>query len=290
MASTELTDYITFLTQRGKLPAAELYLSLLSGFENWLEIHYNRTIDSFTQNNVVLYIEIYENANTANAFLAALKGYCNYRVGELNQGDPRFNIEMQRLTQVKNIPRRRLRRKIEKVALEPIEVNRLLKRLRYDRVDDVMYAGAVVHFYFGARPIELAKFIETAKINWNAREMIILTAKTRNERYLAWHENLTPFLKLWYEHAPYPYPSEWLTKRLNKYRAGSLTITSKVARKTVQTQMRLHGVDDYIIDAILGHESKTSAIGDVYTDQTLLMPKIREALIDRHYLIANNII
>lgn len=290
MASNELQNYITFLNHRGKHSAAKLYGSLLSGFEKWLHTNYNRTIDQFTQNNVLIYMESYDNANTANAFLEAIKGYCNYHLGELNQGDPQFNTEMHRLAQIKNIPRRRVQRKIRKTALEPFEVARLLERLRQDQADDVFYAGTVVHFYFGARPIELAKFIANAKINWNACEMIILTAKTHNERYLSWHPRLTPYLKTWYEHAPYPYPSEWLTKRIHIYRAGDLVITAKVARKTVQTQMRLSGVDDFIIDAILGHESQTSAIGDVYTDQTLLIPKIREALGENHYMIKNNII
>lgn len=269
-----------------------MYSSLLANFEEWLIQSRGRNIDIFTSNDVADFRDSRESADTANSFLAAIRGYCRFRVGELEEDDPDLNKEIHRLTRITNLPRKRRTKKLVKVALEPEELRGFINKMKRNAMDEQIIAGVIVHFYFGNRPIEFAHpfFVKKMRIDWEKNEMIALTAKTRDERYLAWHPNLTPYLETWLDGAPYLYPSEYITKHIRHYTINGLKMTAKVARKTVQTQMRLGKIPDYIIDAILGHVSKTSAIGDIYTDFTQVMPRVKDVMTNKHYMILNKII
>lgn len=291
-----LDDYKNYLKRINKSPSSKTYFSVLTGFKSWLNDTYGKSFDNFTSNDALEYKNTQNSADSENMFMAALKGYCNYRIGSYDSDDPRINKEFHRLTQLKQIPRRRKTKTFKKVALNPDELKQLLRQIRKDNAnienpfDDLLYVGTIIQFYFGARPIELAYHIKDARINWEKCEMIIHTAKIGDERYLAWHPKLTPYMKVWCENAPYPSPSEWLTKKIRKYNIDGMRITAKTARKTVETQMRISDINDFLTDKILGHVSKTSAIGDVYTDFTQVAPLLKDVFINKHYMIVNNII
>jgi integrase len=135
-------------------------------------------------------------------------------------------------------------------------------------------------------------------VDLKKREMIVQTAKTGVERYLAWHPRLDPYIKTWYDYVKrrggLPYSGQWLTKTL-KYEMGTrvveigkTAVTSRTCRRTFETQMRLLGVQDIIIRAVLGHTDVS--MSDVYTDWTEFAPEIRKVMENNHYMILNKVI
>ena len=117
--------------------------------------------------------------------------------------------------------------------------------------NNLIYDGVILHFYFGARPIELAYWLRTsgvehpAKINWKDRSMQLYTAKTGDYRYLAWHPAVTPYLKEWFDAIRSPSlftdPNEWLTRRVNKYTVAGVHITAKSREKIRADQFQNFG-------------------------------------------------
>jgi hypothetical protein len=156
----------------------------------------------------------------------------------------------------------------------------------------------VLSAYFGWRPIEGELYLTQSKINWRENSVVIRTAKTGNERFLCWDENITPFIEDVTSARSIAYPGQYLTKQLYKYQniqkhtlIKGITLTAKTFRKTFQTNERLMGINDMFIDYILGHESRGSRIGDVYTDFTQFEDRIRQIMTsEEHYMIANGII
>jgi len=206
---------------------------------------------------------------------------------------------MQRFNQLKLLRPRRRPKKLVKFSLTAPDLKILLKRLKDAKVSDELYAGVVVLFYFGARPREMAEFLAKARISFEKREMFIQTEKTLVERYLAWHPKMDVYMKTWYAFVTkdgrkgLPYPGEWITKSLKTKLKTSLVVqgvrvTSRTARRTFQTQMRLGGAADIIIRVVLGHTDKT--ISDVYTDFTQYVPVVREMMINNHYMVKNGVI
>lgn len=271
----------------------QTYGSLLTNFEIWLDTK-NKSFANFTSLDLQEYSRASYGTASANTLLAAVKAYLKYRVASLPMGDPKIMAETHRENQIRLLRAERTPSKIRKKALTVDELIELIKTMREDEVSDTALCGAVVTFYFGARPSELAVHLKTARIDWDAHDMIIKTSKRGgSERYLVWHPKITPFLKTWYESlGKIPYPEEWMTKRLNRYTVNGLKVTSRVARRTFQTNMRNLGVEDFYIDMILGHVSRSSPIGDVYTDfsDPKFKNKIREVMCDKHYMITGKVI
>jgi hypothetical protein len=52
--------------------------------------------------------------------------------------------------------------------------------------------------------------------------------------------------------------------------------------------MRLRGVADITIRAILGHTD--TSMSDVYTDWTMFVPVVQETMRENHYMIAGGVI
>jgi site-specific recombinase XerD len=289
-----LNDFMRYLKKsRYSQDTIDTYNSLLSKFEDWLGSK-NKTIDNFTQIDVDEYRRASYSASSSNTFLAAVKSYLRFRVGSLPLGAPNLLQETQRENQIRLLRAGRSPSKIRKTALTEKEVGSLLKKMQKE-TDPLVFAGAVLAFYFGARITEQSSEMKKARINWKKQEMIIPTLKRGegSERFLAWHESISPFLKLWYEHLDeITYPREWLTKRLRNYKVDGLRVTCRVARHSFQTNMRIHGVDDLYIDLLLGHVSRSSAIGDIYTDfsDPAFKNKIHEIMTNQHYMVAGGIV
>ena len=84
--------------------------------------------------------------------------------------------------------------------------------------------------------------------------------------------------------------NEWLTRRINSYTVAGVKVTAKTGRRSVQTNFRISGIPDYITDAVLGHISRSSAIGDQYTDFAMFEPEIRKAMEEQHYMITGGVL
>ena len=290
--------YLDHLKITGKPKAAKTYGSLLNSFEKWLDKR-GLSIENTTVVMVDEYLSTVTSSKTVQSILNAVRGYFRHRYMLLPMGDPSAGIELQRFNQLKMLRPRRRPKKLVKMSLTPAELSQLLSKMKEAKVSDELYAGVVVLFYFGARPGEMAGLLAEAKVSFAKREMFIQTEKNRIERYLAWHPKLDPYIKLWHEFVTnrgrkgLPYPGEWITINLkNKMGASRITggvrVTSRTARRTFQTQMRLLNVPDIIIRVVLGHTDKT--ISDVYTDWTQYVPIVREAMTDSHYMIKNKVI
>ena len=290
-----VSKYIAHMKTTGKLGGAKTSGSLLNSFEKWLDAR-AMSIEDITINTVDEYLST---VGSAQPVLNAIRGYFRYRYTSLPMGHPAVMTEMQRYNQLSLVRPKRKPKKLAKVALTTEELSALLKKMKQKGVSEELYAGIVVLFYFGARPGEMAEYLATARISFEKREMFIQTEKTHVERYLAWSPALDPYIKLWYKFVTadgrkgLPYPGQWLTMKL-KYEMGSgrvtggVRVTSRTARKTFQTQMRLLNVPDIIIRAILGHTDNT--MSDVYTDWTQFAPIIRENLLNTHYMIKGGLI
>jgi len=287
--------YIQHLKTTGKAAGAKTWGSLLNSFEHWLEDR-KLAIDDIPASVVDEYLST---VGSPRSVLTAIRGYFRYRYMQLPMGDESAPSELQRYNQIGMIRTKRVPKKFEKMALSTDDLKLLLKRMQDAEVSSEMYAGVVVLFYFGARPGEMAEFLATAKISFTKREMFIKTEKTLAIRYLAWHPNLDPYMRTWYDFVTaagkdgLPYPGQWLTMKLKYHMGkgrivGGVEVTSRTARRTFETQSRLLGMSDLIIQATLGHTSKN--ISDVYTDFTQFGPIIRTALTENHYMIKGGVI
>jgi hypothetical protein len=285
----EIRNYAAHLAGTGREPAGKLYSSVLGKFSFWLTQRH-RDFSSFTTVDVETYLHSIDNTNTANAFLAGLKGYMKYRCASLPVDSPNVMRETQRYNQINLMRAQAVHPKRVKTSLTPEELIKLLETIEKTEKNDLVYAGAVVHFYFGARPVELAHWLRYAKINWEKNSMVVMTAKTHRERFLAWHKNLTPYLNKWYSALPVSENAKWITRRLGRYSVDGMKVTAKTGRRTLQTQFRLRGIDDMITDTVLGHVSGTSKMGDTYTDFEQFDTQIRDVMVNKHYMIQENII
>ena len=280
MTSIEaFTEYIK--RQRGWRTAKPYYFTLRK-FDSWLRER-GKTIDEFTIPDVELFMSELA-PRTANVFLSAIRRYARWRA-ENALGIEDFMFEQRRLMGLYNVRPARVPRRIKKEALNPDELSRLLEAVR---LDPELYTATVVHFYFGWRPLEGTAHFARAQINWDERYMILQTAKAKHERILPWAEEVDRFVRDWHKTVKrivrYEFPEQWYTKRIKRVSENVLgfRVTAKTARKTVETQFRKRGIEQWKIDAILGHTTK---IPDVYSDWTELLEDLRVVMEKEHYLL-----
>lgn len=294
----EINRFAKYLTSVGKNPAARIYKSSLRGFSSWMDAR-KKTFDTFTVIDVQQYMTGLKNNSTANIFLGAIRGYMKFRNVTLQTGDPRVLIETQRENQLRGIGYRSKRTKRVKVALSVDELKEFLaileKKPKTPR-NELVHSGVILHFYFGARPVELGYWLRTsgvefpAEINWKDNTMLLYTAKRGVFRFLAWHPAITHHLKRWCAALPtFIFPNEWLTSRINCHTIGGVHITAKTGRRTFQTQSRLLGIPDHVVDHVMGHASR-SPMGDQYTDFTQYESQIKDAMIRDHYMVKGGIL
>lgn len=291
--------YIDHLITTGKKGAADTYGSLLVSYQRWLRQKKGIGLNDSTVTHLDEYVSELSSDSTVKITVAAVKGYFKHRYSSLPIGDPRVMDEMQRFNQLQLLRPKKKRKQLKKISLNATELKQLLAKMKKAGVSDNLYAGMVVLFYFGARAGEFAHYLHTARVDFSKHEMILMTEKTLVERYLAWHPTLDPYLETWYKFVMskaggLPYPGEWLTKTL-KYEMGTrsvdiggVSVTSRTCRRTFETQMRVLGVQDIIIRAVLGHTD--GSMSDVYTDWTEFAPLIKDAMVDSHYMIVHGVI
>ena len=277
-------EFIEYYESLGK-KIAKPYYYLLKGFEEWLEER-NKDINNFTPNDVEMYFRRVATSSprSANLFLSAVRKYAEWRTRGATT-DQEFMREQRRLMAIQGIRMVKVPREIKKEALSAPELKRLILAT-IGRPE--LLAGTVVHFYFGWRPYEGAVLIADADVHWDENYMIIRTAKVGNERILVWSDDVSPFVEYWYDFAvdrlsQLSSPEEWYTKAIKPVaRRLGLKVTARTGRKTFETQMRKAGVEQWAINFILGH---TTSIPDVYTDWDELREKLRDIMVNKHYMI-----
>jgi integrase len=297
-----VSGYIQYLKNSNKMGSARNYRFSISAFERWLR-PFGKDIDTFSINDVNMYIAGMGSPKSANLFRSALIGYMKYRAGSLPLGDPMAVIEFQKVSQIGLVVSRRMEREIKKTSLTPTEVNILLDKIKKN-FGEPIYSFAMFYAYFGARPGEVEGFyignrlysLANAKIDWKNRKMIIMTEKTHSERLLFWNYKMDKHIHTILDALPVPYPARYFTLHMyrwqskGKNRIGGIATTAKTFRRTFQTNQRLLGQPDILIDHELGHVSKTSSIGDVYTDFSQFEPQLREMMDRYHYMIIHGIL
>ena len=267
--------------QRGWRTAKPYYFTLKK-FERYLH-NRGKTIDEFTVPDVEAFMSELS-PRTANVFLSAIRRYARWRAENAGTTEE-FMLEQRRLMGLYNVRPVRVPRQIRKEALSIDELAKLLDAVRED---PELYAATVVHFYFGWRPIEGTVHFMEAQIHWDERYMILKTAKAKHERILPWAEEVDEYLRRWYRTVKrvvhYSFPEEFFTKRIKPVAENVLgfRVTAKTARKTVETQFRKRGIEQWKIDAILGHTTK---IPDIYSDWTELLEDLRVVMEKSHYLL-----
>ena len=263
------------------------YYYALRNFDNFLQ-GMGKTLDNFTPTDAELFMSKMSSPNSAKVFLTAIRKYALWRAQNVLTSDE-YLLENRRFIGLKEIKPPKTVRKIEKKALTIEELKKVLDATKYSYP---MYSATVVHFYFGARPLELSDYITNAKIDLKNRYMIIKTAKTGNDRILPWSKEVHEYVKFWIDYVNsllvhYNRPQEWYTKNIKPFaKKTDLSITAKTGRRTFETQMRKLGVEQWKIDALLGHTGK---IPDIYTDWTMLLDDLREVMEENHYMMVNKL-
>jgi len=243
------------------------------------------TIDGVTPSVLEEYMSLVA-PRSANVTYYALRSYYKWRVRKLAENNMDYKDDERRLVLISGVKPRKVTMKIEISALTPEQVIELLSKLK-DDVD--LYTATVLFFYFGWRPVESTEMFVKARIDWDNRYMILKTAKAGHERILVWHPYLDEYVMYWYLKAkeimkewPSKY-AKWYTVKMHRLRKKiGMKVTAKTGRKTFETQMRSKGIDQWIINFILGH---TTNIPDVYTDWTKLIGLLRDVMCRRHYLV-----
>lgn len=296
---SEIQRYTTHLRSCHREPSAKVYSSVMSSFAYWLSKR-NRTFDTFILTDVQEYFSNIPNIHTANQFLAALKGYMRFRCATVPLNNPKSAMENQRLAQLSLVNARPKRPNRERKSLttdELIELLDKIKRGKRAKLAELVYSGTILQFYTGARPVELGYWLQSsgvehpAKIDWDNNEMQLWSAKVNFYRYIPWSSSVTPHLKRWCKAIPkFAHPNAWLTDHIGVYTINGLHITSYTGRRTVQTQMRLAGIDDVITNSLLGHVSRNSQMADTYTDFQKFNEKIKSVMLNDHYMIKAGIL
>jgi integrase len=293
---SEIRRYTKHLESCNKSPAARVYLSLLSSFACWIGKR-GKTFDTFMLTDIQEYFSNIPNAHTANQFLSSVKGYMRFRCATIPLNDTRSIMENQRLSQLSLVNARPKTVNRERKSLNTDEISELLdeiKKRNRTKLAELITSGTILQFYFGGRPIEIGYWLRTsgvehpAKIDWENNEMQLWTAKVNFYRYLPWAPGITPHLKRWCAAIPqFANPNAWLTDHLGEYTINNLHVTSYTGRRTFQTQMRLAGVEDVVIDTILGH---TTTMADRYTDFGKFNEKVKNVMTTEHYMVKAGIL
>ena len=284
-----LESFESHLIRKKKYGAVGNYIPLLKKFEDHLVTN-GKNLDTFNAADVEEFASKFEKPSTANVFLAAIRSYLSFRVANTLDVESYF-YEDRRFHAVRDlVSYRKVPRELKKFSLSPDEVRELFEEiLSKPKWQDGFFSGVVCLFYFGWRPEEATyNFVNALEFRPKKRYMKIKTAKTGNERLLPWAEPISPHIKNWRKLAEavvtkWKRYREYLTKNLKTVKKiGGIRVTAKVARRTFETQMRKAGVEQWMINFLLGHAAK---IPDRYSDYYELLEDLREPMEEKHYLL-----
>ncbi len=298
MPELTIAEFLEYISKTKKRATSETYRKLLKGYLEFIgKSPEEATIFDIDRRSVEKYLRR-RPPNTKNTLIAALRSYANFVEDNVPIGSiEKYLMYREAIQRVRRFKRVKTPRMPRREALTIEELRRLFSLLEDD---DTVYAAAAVHFYLGARPVEIAtpfiprrivpgrqdygNFIDT-----EARLVTIVTAKTGDLRIIPYPEPMEEYLMAWNEIVEdiVGYAggreNEWFTKRLKKYsNLMGLRITAKTARKTVETELSRMGIPQWQINYWLGHRT---GIPDAYRDFTQLLGELRRSIAERHFIL-----
>lgn len=295
-----ITDFLSHM-QAVKPSAFKLYTSMLRGYAAWLDKSVEAlTPDDFRKALIERYIA--EELSTkspysVNAFVAAIRSFSSYITDNYYYDDRLLRFAMS----LRSLKYEEVGRPMKLEALSVEELEMLLAKID----NPFLYSATLVHFYFGARPVELAARFKEKKIDlkdvdgfvkehgfwvvdYSQQLVLIKTAKSkRRYRIIPLHDSIVEHFRVWNNGIErvlnYCRPNEWFTNNiwLSAQKAG-LNVTAKTARKTFETLMTERKLDIRIARYWLGHKG---GIEEVYTDYVQLLDHIKAEVFPRHHVI-----
>ena len=299
MAELSIAEFLDYISKTKKKATSETYRKLLKGYLEFIgKTPEEATIFDIDRRSVEKYLRK-RPPNTQNTLIAALRSYANFVEDNVPIGSvEKYLMYREAIQRVRRFKRVKTPRMPKKEALTVEELRRLFSLLDDN---ETLYNAAAVHFYLGARPIEIATPFVVRRIipgrqdygnfiDLENRLVTIVTAKTGDLRIIPYPREMEPFFLAWNEIAEEIMgygggrENEWFTKKMKKYSAElGIRITAKTARKTVETELSRMGVPQWQINYWLGHRT---GIPDAYRDFTQLLDELRRNIAERHFILS----
>jgi hypothetical protein len=289
-------EFLAFLAHLKDRPKArELYTYFGKKYASWLKTDI-RSLNRyhFSENYVRSFLSTLENAYTANAFLSMCRSFTRFIRFSVRHNTIEDLLEADRLySSIKTIRFREIPFYIKASAITLDKLKELIENADYE-----LASAIIVHFYFGARPIELAKPYRVGSITFDRPQECVVdfkknliaipNAKRKGVSRILPFDGIEEYVKEWVwilseEVQRYYRPRQWFSDKI-RYLSDKLgfRVTAKTARKTFETEMTKRGVAEWELRYWLGHKTQ---ISDVYRDFTLLMDKLREDIVSKHYIV-----
>ena len=296
-----VTEYLEYL-EDVKPFAAKAYFSLIKRYAEFIgKSVEDLTLFDFTKARVERLIKRIKNPHTANTLVKVCHGIASYvEDNYIDLPSEQYHKKESICKALKKIEYREVPEEARREALSEEKLEELLSVIS----DDLVYSATVVHFYFGARPVELSQPYVEARINfedsretvdkygrrvvdWDQKLICIPVAKSElRYRILPVHDLVIPHLKLWMDNlediSTYGgrRGEEWFTKHIKPYsKKIGFNVTARTARKTFETIMTKKGLNQWMINFWLGHKGK---VPDIYKDKTMLMEDLKKEVWARH--------
>jgi len=290
-----VTDFLEHL-KKVKPSAAELYYYQFRNYARWLDMQLESlTIDDLSFENVSYYLQTLNSPYTYNAFLAACRSFAKYvrfswRPRTLDEQFIKYDF----YDAIYSIPYKSIPESVKSA----ITVDQLATLLEATKSKPLLYSATVVHFYTGARPVELARPFRFGTIDLNAKKlpkcvvdlrqsvMTIETAKREDAVRLIPIDGIERHVKVWFRNIDvvtrFCRPRMWYSVQIQPYAEElGFKVTAKTARRTFDTEMTMRGVEEWEIKYWMGHKG---SITDEYRDFTKLVSKLRDDIVERHYI------
>jgi hypothetical protein len=143
--------------------------------------------------------------------------------------------------------------------------------------------------------VELARSYEKGSIKFDRYEECVVDfrkkliaipcAKRKGVSRILPFDGIEEHVREWMKHndaEKYYRPRSWFTDKVRYLgRKLGMNVTAKTARKTFETEMTKRGVEEWELRYWLGHKGE---ISDVYRDFSVLMDKLREDVVGKHYI------
>lgn len=296
-------SFLKFLENHHK-PAYDLYSASFKSYVKWLEHEKglykstsDLTLEDLKPSWIDEFIKSIRNPYTANSYLYAFKSLFKFVQKEyVPRNFEEFAYLSQYMKGIDSVKDREVPKYYSKESLTVDELSRLLEACEDD---EDLFSATVVHFYFGARPVELAYDFAELDINLSniydlvkehgrrmvdfEKSMVCLpTAKSETRIRIIPIDPIKDHFRRWLklvrsEIENYCRPRYWFTNHIKSVGKNiGIKVTAKTARKTFETHMSMQNVKQWQIDYWLGH---STTIPDKYRDFNTLLPFIKETMV-----------
>ncbi|AUC15761.1 integrase [Tenacibaculum sp. SZ-18] len=258
-----LNGYYLFLKgKRYSKSTVKTYTHFIALFVNHYKVKELNTLSNLDVRKFIedVFLKRNYSISTQRQFISAVKLFCNY-FPECNI----TNLELTRPKKSKKLP-------VVLSQKEVISIIRVTKNLKHRAIITLLYSS-------GIRISELLA-LKLADINIERRQLRIVNAKGRKDRYVILAENFIPLLLNYYHTYQ---PKEFLFENLNKnqYSASSVrklikkscalagilkNVTPHTFRHSFATHLLEDGVNLRYIQDLLGHSKPETTM--VYTQVT----------------------